>query len=234
MRVLAVNLDSAIEMLREMAEDVESEVTTSQDVTDEYFDLQSRLKNQQATEEALIRLLDRATTLWRSSANLVRCRENVERLLGRIKLLEETSAYSLITVSLKLAPVDMSIDAGPDQSVAAYAPIRFRATFRPPEGMDEHTVTWDFGDGSDPVFIHRTAPTTNESERVTATVTHEYGDPKDFPFIAQVSLSSYGESDVAEGEERRVFSFSETEYNHGQILWRDRGYDIDRSVRQGT
>ena len=53
-RVPAEGLDYAIEALREMAEDVESEVTTSQDVTDEYFDLQSRLKNQQATEGALI------------------------------------------------------------------------------------------------------------------------------------------------------------------------------------
>ena len=136
--------------------------------------------------------------------------ENVERLLGRIKLLEETSAYSLITVDLKLAPVDMDIDAGPDQSVAAYAPIRFRATFTPPEGMDEHIVTWDFGDGSEPVTIGRTAPTTNEGERVTATVTHEYGDPKDSPFIAQVSISSYGESGVAEGEDTLIVTVSET------------------------
>ena len=212
-RVLAANLDSAIEMLREMARDVESEVTTSQDVTDEYFDLQSRLKNQRATEGALIRLLDRAESVEHALAvqrELSAVQENVERLLGRIKLLEETSAYSLITVSLKLAPVDMSVDAGPDQSVAAYAPIRFRATFRPPEGMDEHTVTWDFGDGSETVTIGRTAPTTNEGELVTATVTHEYGDPKDSPFIAQVSISSYGESGVAEGEDTLIVTVSET------------------------
>ena len=212
-RVLAANLDLAIEELREMVDDVESEVTTSQDVTDEYFDLQSRLRNQQATEGALIRLLDRAESVEHALAvqrELSAVQENVERLLGRIKLLEETSAYSLITVSLKLAPVDMSVDAGPDQSVAAYAPIRFRATFRPPEGMDEHTVTWDFGDGSETVTIGRTAPTTNEGELVTATVTHEYGDPKDSPFIAQVSISSYGESGVAEGEDTLIVTVSET------------------------
>ena len=212
-RVLAANLDSAIETLREMAEDVESEVTTSQDVTDEYFDLQSRLKNQQATEEALIRLLDRAESVEHALAvqrELSAVQENVERLLGRIKLLEETSAYSLITVSLKLAPVDMSIDAGPDQSVAAYTPTRFKATFTPPEGMDNHVVTWDFGDGSEPVIVVRTAPTTNDDERVTATITHEYGDPKDSPFIVQVSINSYGETGVAEGEDTLIVSVSET------------------------
>ncbi|MCY4652945.1 MAG: DUF4349 domain-containing protein [Dehalococcoidia bacterium] len=213
LRVLAANLDLTIEELRELAKDVESEVSTSQDVTDEYFDLQSRLKNQQATEDALIRLLDRADSVEHALAvqrELSSVQENVERLLGRIKLLEETSAFSLITVNLKLAPVDMSVDAGPDQSVAAYTPIRFRATFTPPEGMDSHVVTWDFGDGSEPVIIVRSAPTTDEGERVTATVTHEYGDPKDSPFIAQVDINSFGEGGVAEGEDTLIVSVSET------------------------
>ena len=212
-RVPAADLDAAIEALRGMASDVESEITTSQDVTDEYFDLQSRLKNQQATEAALIKLLDRAESVEHALAvqrELSGVQENVERLLGRIKLLEETSAYSLVTVSLKLAPVDMAVDAGPDQSVAAYTPVRFKAAFRPPEGMDRHDIVLDFGDGSEPVYIGRTAPTTNEGERVTATVTHEYGDPKDSPFIVQVSISSYGESGVAEGEDTLIVSVSET------------------------
>ena len=91
-RVPAANLDLAIEELRELAKDVETEITTSQDVTDEYYDLQSRLKNQQATEAALIRLLDRAENVEHALAvqrELTDVQENVERLLGRIKLLEE-------------------------------------------------------------------------------------------------------------------------------------------------
>ena len=212
-RVPAEGLDSAIEQLRGMAEDVESEVSTSQDVTDEYYDLQSRLKNQQATEEALIRLLDRAESVEHALAvqrELSSVQEKVERLLGRIKLLEETSAYSLITIRLNLAPVDISVDAGPDQSVAAYTPIRFRATFRPPEDLEHHAVTWDFGDGSETVTIARSAPTTYEGERVTATVTHSYNDPQDSPFIAQVSINSYGEGGVAEGQDTLIVSVSET------------------------
>ena len=211
-RIPAASLDLAIEELRELAKDVETEITTSQDVTDEYYDLQSRLKNQQATEAALIRLLDRAENVEHALAvqrELSDVQENVERLLGRIKLLEETSAFSLITVSLRLAPLDMAIDAGPDQSVAVHSPTRFRATFTPPEGMDQHSVTWDFGDGSEPVYIGRTAPTTTEGERVTATVTHTYDDPKDSPFIVQVSISSFGESGVAEGEDTLIVSVSE-------------------------
>ena len=130
--------------------------------------------------------------------------------MGRIKLLEETSAYSLITVNLKLAPVDMPVDAGPDRSAAVFAPVRFKATFRPPAGIDEHQITWDFGDGSQPITIARTAPTTDSEERVTATVTHVYNDSRDSPFIAQATIDSYGEGGVAEGQDTVIITVSES------------------------
>ena len=212
-RVPATGLDSVVETLRQLAVDVESEISTSQDVTDEYFDLQSRLKNQRATEEALIRLLDRAEHVQYAlevQRELTNVQENIERMLGRIKLLEETSAYSLITVHLSLAPVAMTVNAGPDQSVAVHAPVRFRATFSPPDGMDQHNIVWDFGDGSEPVYLSRTAPTTEDGQRVTATVTHYYEDPRDSPFIVQVSIDSYGETGVAEGEDTLIVTVSET------------------------
>ena len=212
-RVPATGLDSVVEMLRNLATDVESETSASQDVTDEYYDLQSRLKNQRATEEALINLLEKAEHVQYAlevQRELTKVQENIERMLGRIKLLEETSAYSLITVHLSLAPVGMTVDAGPDQSVAAYTPIRFKATFTPPEGIDSHSIVWDFGDGSEPVYIGRTAPTTEDGERVSATVTHSYDDPRDSPFIVQVSIDSFGESGVAEGEDTLIVSVSET------------------------
>ena len=59
-RVPASSLDDAIEDLRDIAVEVESESTTSQDVTDEYVDNTARLKSLQATEVALLSLLDRA------------------------------------------------------------------------------------------------------------------------------------------------------------------------------
>ena len=212
-RVPATGLESVVETLRDLATDIESETSTSQDVTDEYYDLQSRLKNQRATEEALIKLLEKAEHVQYAlevQRELTNVQENIERMLGRIKLLEETSAYSLITVHLSLAPVSMTVDAGPDQSVAAYTLTRFKATFMPPEGIDQHNIVWDFGDGSEPVYIHRTAPTTEDGERVTATVTHSYDDPRDSPFIVQISIDSFGESGVAEGEDTLIVSVSET------------------------
>ena len=226
-RVPAEGLDSVVETLRQLAVDVESEISTSQDVTDEYFDLQSRLTNQRATEEALIRLLDRAEHVQYAlevQRELTNVQENIERMLGRIKLLEETSAYSLVTVHLSLAPVGMTVNAGPDQSVAVHAPVRFRATFSPPDGMDQHNIVWDFGDGSEPVYLSRTAPTTEDGERVTATVTHYYEDPRDSPFIVQVSIDSYGETGVAEGEDTLIVTVSETPVI--EVFAGDRSYRV--------
>ena len=42
--------------------------------------------------------------------------EEVERLQGKIKLLEETSAFSLVSVNLELEPVDMAVEEIADQN----------------------------------------------------------------------------------------------------------------------
>ena len=57
-RVPAERLEEAILRLRAMAQDVKSEITSSRDVTDEYYDIQARLTNLEATEGALIKLLE--------------------------------------------------------------------------------------------------------------------------------------------------------------------------------
>ena len=59
-RVPAAKLDDTLDWMRAVGVDVLSEASTSTDVTDEYYDLRSRVESLQATEEALIRLLDRA------------------------------------------------------------------------------------------------------------------------------------------------------------------------------
>jgi hypothetical protein len=139
-RVPSDQLDDVILLLRGMAEEVESEISTSEDVTDEYVDIQSRLTNQQATESALLRLLDRAETVEEAlnvQRELSKVQQEIERMEGRIKFLEETSAFSLVSVQLKLAPSEMPVDAGEDQTVSPRIPARFRATFTPAAGIDE-------------------------------------------------------------------------------------------------
>ncbi len=210
-RVPAERLEEAILRLRSMAQDVKSEITSSRDVTDEYYDIQARLTNLEATEGALIKLLDRAEKVEDALSiqeSLSQVQEDIERLQGRIKLLEQTAAYSLINVSLELVKGKMSIDAGEDKSTAVDEPVRFRATFTPPPDIEEFTFTWDFGDGSHPVNSNRTAPTQNPSERVTATITHVFADERASPYIAQIKMSGYGEAGEFEGEDTVIVTVS--------------------------
>lgn len=62
-RVPSANFDSAMAALRRMAARVLSESTRSQDVTEEYVDLQSRLRNLEASETQLLSFMTRAETV---------------------------------------------------------------------------------------------------------------------------------------------------------------------------
>ena len=210
-RVPAERLEEAIMRLRGMAQEVKAEITSSRDVTDEYYDFQARLTNLEATEGALIKLLDRAEKVEDALSiqqSLSGVQEDIERIQGRIKLLEQTSAFSLINVSLELVKGNMAIDAGADTTAAVDEPVRFRATFTPPADVEEFTFTWDFGDGSSPITSNRTAPTERESQRVTATVTHVYGDERDSPYIAQIKITGIGEAGEFEGEDTIIVTVS--------------------------
>ena len=211
-RVPSDILDDTIEELRDLAKKVDAENTTSRDVTDEYVDLGSRLKNQQATHEALLKLLERAGSVDTALAvqrDLSRVQEEVERLSGRIKFLEESSAFSIIRVNLRLAPVDVEVDAGADQTVAVGVPVSFRAIFSPPDGIEDYTIAWDFGDASDTRVIHRTAPTQTPGELTTETVAHVYGTTAGSPFIAVVSITGTGEGGIVEGKDTLTVAVSE-------------------------
>ncbi len=211
-RVPEGDLDAVIIELRDMAEKVESEISTSEDVTDEYVDLQSRLVNQQATEGALLKLLDRAETVEAALSvqrELTRVQEEIERIQGRVKFLEETSAFSLLNIRLELSPMDMEVDAGVDKTVSIRENIRLRATFEPPEGIEDFSFTWDFGDGSEPYRSNRTAPTADEGTRVTATINHTYFDVKDSPFIVEIEMTGFGDAGLVEGDDTLIVEVTE-------------------------
>jgi len=103
-RVPDETFDQAFAELRGLAVRVTSESTSSQDITEEYVDLQSRLKNAEATESQYLALLEKATTVEDSLkvyAALTQIRYEIEQIKGRMQYLERTSAMSLISVNLK-------------------------------------------------------------------------------------------------------------------------------------
>ena len=211
-RVPADRLDEVVGRLRGIAAEVVSEVSSSRDVTDEYVDLTSRLGNLQSAEAALLRLFDRAQTVEEAlevRRTLTDVQGEIEVLKGRIAFLEQTSAFSLVNVTLVLEPQDMEVDAGGEQVAGVGHPVTFRAFFKPPEGIDDFTFTWDFGDASPTVFNDRTAPTAEEGVRVTAPVKHFYEDDEGSPFFAEVTITGTGDSGLVEGKASVIVTISE-------------------------
>ena len=208
-RVPANSLDDTIDALRDLAHEVDYEIAHSQDVTDEYVDLKSRMRNLEATENALLALFDRAQKVEDAlnvQRELARVQEQMEIMQGRIAYLEQTSAYSLLNVSLRLAPFDIRVDGGDDKTASVGEFARFRATFTPPDDIDDFSFTWDFGDGTGIVTGHRVAPTIDGTGKVTATVTHVYENERDSPYIATVELTGTGDAGVAEGSDTVIVS----------------------------
>ena len=200
-RVPAASLDDALQRMGEMAE-VEARSITSQDVTDEYVDNQSRLASMRATEQRLLSFLEEAEDVedaLKVHAELSNLQIRIEETQGRLNFLSQTAAFSLIEVSLRLAPQTIDVNAGPDTSARVGQAVKFRASFFAPPDIDQYTYVWDFGDGSS-VAGSATIPT-QSGERLTATVTHSYQEDLDSEYIATITLEGTGEGGIAEGSD---------------------------------
>ena len=198
-RVPAASLDEALNRIGEMAE-VEARTITSQDVTDEYVDSQSRLASMRATEQRLLSFLEQAESVedaLRVQKELGELQIRIEETQGRLNFLSQTAAYSLIQVSLRLAPQALAVNAGDDASARVGQPVKFRASFTAPPDIDQYTYVWDFGDGTS-ASGSGTIPT-QSGERLTATITHSYNEDVDSEYIATITLEGTGEGGIAEG-----------------------------------
>ncbi len=103
-RVPDDKFEQALAELRKLAVRVTSESTSSRDITEEYVDLQSRLKNAEATENQYLALLEKAADvedILRIYERLSQVRREIEQIKGRMQYLERTSSMSLIEVRLK-------------------------------------------------------------------------------------------------------------------------------------
>jgi len=102
-KVPVERFDDALNALTGLALKVESLDVKGQDVTAEFVDLQSRLRNLQAVEQRLLQFLADAKTTKDAlevNAQLSDIQAQIEQAKGRIAYLEQSSAYSTITASL--------------------------------------------------------------------------------------------------------------------------------------
>lgn len=106
-RIPAESLDAAQKQIEALGLKVLSRNKNSNDVTDQYTDLNARLTNLTATEADLRKLMDNATAkatkaddilaIYRELTNV---RTQIEQIKGQMNLLEKTSALATLTISL--------------------------------------------------------------------------------------------------------------------------------------
>ena len=130
----------------------------------------------------------------------------IEEIQGRLNFLEQTAAYSLIEVSLKLTAEVIEVDAGVDVSFRVGQIARFRASFTTPQGIDDFSFVWDFGDGSS--IMGSGSVLRPDGKRITATVNHVYDDDRDSPYIVTIDLTGTGVGGIGEGSDSLEVSVS--------------------------
>jgi len=169
-RVPAEDFNYTMSVLRGLAVEVLSESTSSKDVTEEYVDLSAKLSNLEATEEQLLRLMEKAEKVEDILAvqrELFKTRGEIEQTKGRMQYLERTSETSLIEVLLEQSKLDVRFSAS---MTTAKEGERIRFDGEVAGGIHPYSFEWDFGDG-DTSTEERPRHTYKSSGTYTVTLT---------------------------------------------------------------
>jgi hypothetical protein len=111
-RVPAQRFDESLAGLQGLAQKVLSRTVSGDDVTEEFVDLQSRLRNLEATRDRLLTFLDKAATVEEAlkvNESLSQIQGEIEQVKGRTQYLKQSAALSTVTVALMPVPAVMPI-----------------------------------------------------------------------------------------------------------------------------
>ena len=114
-RVPSDELQSALADLKSLGE-VEEESITGQDVTDKYYDIQTRLESTIKTKERYEALLQKAVNVdevLRIERELERLNTTIESYKGQIKRLDELEAFATIAVYFREVTPEKVVKPGP-------------------------------------------------------------------------------------------------------------------------
>jgi hypothetical protein len=104
MRVPASHFDAALAEIRAIGSRVRAEKQTGKDVTEEFIDLDARLRTQRALEAQFLEIMKRAEKVSDAlevQTQLAAVRTEIERVEGRRRFLENQAALSTINVTLQ-------------------------------------------------------------------------------------------------------------------------------------
>lgn len=123
-RVPAEKLNEALDQIKALVKDptkdIRSENVSGQDVTKEYTDLNSRLRNLEETEARLREIMASAVKtedVLAVNAQLTQIREQIEVIKGQIQYYEEAAALSSISVQIQAQAAVQPLEVGGWQPV---------------------------------------------------------------------------------------------------------------------
>jgi hypothetical protein len=107
-RIPAEGLNSALAQLKSFANKVVQESVTGEDISQQYVNLESQLKNLQTTKEQLTRIMDGAkktSDVLNVYKQLSDTQGQIDVIEGQMKYYKQSVAYSLITINLTMNPM---------------------------------------------------------------------------------------------------------------------------------
>jgi hypothetical protein len=99
--------------LDKLATKIPVRTVQGEDVTEEYVDLSSRLKANQAVESRLLQFMadaEKTEDLLKISNDLAKVQEEIERIKGRMRYLDENVAFSTVALTI----IEKKVTAGLD------------------------------------------------------------------------------------------------------------------------
>lgn len=124
--------EQAMRQIRALAVEVTSEKATTQDVTEEFSDVQTQLASLEATHAQLLELLKKATTIdeiLKINEKVAATKAQIDRLKGRETFLQRSSELATVTVNAK-----------PAEDVLARTFSALRTSMRRSEAQKAQTV----------------------------------------------------------------------------------------------
>jgi len=114
-RIPVEDFDEAMTYIRGLAVKVNYEKSEGQDVTEEYVDLQSRLRNLEATEKQFLEIMKKAETIediLKVQNEISKIRGEIEQIKGRMLYLKRSAKMATISVNLALSEELLPIPPG--------------------------------------------------------------------------------------------------------------------------
>lgn len=103
-RIPSAQFETTVEEIRKIGSRVLQEKQTGLDVTEEYIDLEARIRTKQALEAQFLEIMKQARTVSEAlevQRQIAEVRTEIEQLEGRRRFLENQSSLSTITVTLQ-------------------------------------------------------------------------------------------------------------------------------------